>query len=61
MRRRRFLQNLAASAAGMCYLPSALRTDAAPPEESSNVATLAEHSGSLADVDGHTLLCEFHV
>lgn len=59
MKRRRFLQNLAASAAGISYLPSNLRADAAPPEESSNTAPLAEDAGSLADVEGHTLLCEF--
>jgi hypothetical protein len=59
MRRRRFLQNLAAGTAGISCLPSALRADAAPIEESSNAATLAEDSGSLADVDGRTLLCEF--
>jgi len=59
MRRRRFLQNLAAGTAGISYLPSVLHTDAASLEESSNIAPLSEDSGSLADVDGHTLLCEF--
>ena len=59
MRRRRFLQNLAAGTAGISYLPSALHNDAASLEESSNIAPLTEDSGSLADVDGHTLLCEF--
>ena len=58
MRRRRFLQNLAAGTAGISYLPSAWRDDAAPFEESSKIAPLIEDSGSLADVDGHTLLCE---
>ncbi|HKW61143.1 MAG TPA: hypothetical protein VJN89_01245 [Candidatus Acidoferrum sp.] len=61
MRRRRFLQNLAAGAAGISYLPSALPAGAAPLEESANSAPLAEHSGSLADVEGHTLLCEFQL
>ncbi|PYU09593.1 MAG: Tat pathway signal protein [Acidobacteria bacterium] len=58
MRRRRFLQNLAAGTAGISYLPSGWRDDAAPLEESSKIAPLIEDSGSLADVDGHTLLCE---
>ena len=61
MRRRRFLQDLAAGAAGMSYLPSALRADGTPPEESSTHAPLAEATGSLADVEGHTLLCEFQL
>ena len=59
MRRRRFLQNLAASAAGISYLPSALRTDAPASEERSNLAPLLEDHGSLTDVEGHTVLCEF--
>lgn len=61
MRRRRFLQNLAAGAAGISYLPSALPTDAAPLEENSNVAPPHEDAGSLADVEGHTFLCEFQL
>src|SRR5262252_10363675 len=61
MRRRRFLQDLAAGAAGMSYLPSALRADGTPLEESSNLAPLPEEAGSLADVEGHTLLCEFQL
>lgn len=54
MRRRRFLQNLAAIAAGVSYLPSALHSNAAPFEEDSNIAPLAEEAGSLPDVEGHT-------
>ena len=61
MRRRRFLQNLAVSAAGISYLPSALHTDAAPLEEDSNIAPPAADAGSLSDVEGHTLLCEFQL
>lgn len=61
MRRRRFLQDLAASAAGISYLPSALCTDAALVEENSNFAPLAEDAGSPADVEGHTFLCEFQL
>lgn len=61
MKRRRFLQKLAASAAGISYLPSALHTDAPPTEERSNLAPLLEDAGSLTDVEGHTLLCEFQL
>ncbi|HEX8836988.1 MAG TPA: hypothetical protein VF748_08635 [Candidatus Acidoferrum sp.] len=61
MRRRRFLQNLAAGAAGISYLPSALDADEALLEESSNIAPAGEDAGSLADVEGHTLLCEFQL
>ena len=61
MRRRRLLQNLAAGAAGLSYLPSALPTDARALEESSNLAPPAEHAVCFADVQGHTLLCEFQL
>lgn len=61
MKRRRFLKNLAVSAAGMSYLPSTLRTGAAQLEESANIAPFAENTGSLADVQGHAFLCEFQL
>ena len=61
MRRRRFLRNLAAGAAGISYLPSALPGDVDPFEESSNIAPLPGEAGSLADVEGHTLLSEFQL
>lgn len=59
MRRRRFLQNLAAGAAGISGLPSALGADAAPLEESPINVPLPEDAGSSADVEGHIFLCEF--
>ena len=59
MRRRRFLQNLAAGAAGISGLPSALGADAAPLEESPINVPLPEDTGSSADVEGHIFLCEF--
>jgi len=58
MRRRRFLQNLAASAAGISYLPAALRPAGAPLEESS-VAPITEDAGSEAELEGYTLVCAF--
>src|SRR5215469_1538657 len=61
MRRRRFLRNLAAGAAGISYLPSALPAVVDPFEESSNIAPLPGEAGSLADVEGHTLLSEFQL
>lgn len=61
MKRRRFLQNLAASAAGVSYLPSALRTGEAQLEEGANFTPLADNTGSLGDVEGHTFLCEFQL
>lgn len=61
MRRRRFLQNLAAGAAGISYLPSTLHTGAAQLEERLDNGPLEEDSGSLADVEGHTFLCEFQL
>src|SRR5215472_10381826 len=61
MRRRRFLRNLAAGAAGISYLPSALPGDVDAFEESSNIAPLPGEAGSLGDVEGHTLLSEFQL
>ena len=54
MRRRRFLQNLAASAAGISYLQAALRPAGVPLEESS-VAPITEDAGSEAELDGFRL------
>ncbi|HKW35795.1 MAG TPA: hypothetical protein VJN92_22510 [Candidatus Acidoferrum sp.] len=61
MRRRHFLQNLAAGAAGMAYMPPALPNETAPLEASANIAPPHEETGSLADVEGHTLLCKFQL
>jgi len=61
MRRRRFLKDLAAGAASVSCLPPALCADAVPLEENANHAPLAEPTGSLADVAGHTLVCEFQL
>lgn len=59
MRRRRFLQHLAATAAGMPYLPTVLRPVAHTAPVTSSSVTVVEDIGSEADVEGHTLLCEF--
>jgi hypothetical protein len=61
MRRRRFLQNLAAGAAGISYLPATLRSAADPPEVESSTAPVLGDAGSEGDVEGHTFLCEFQL
>ncbi len=60
MRRRRFLQNLAATTAGLPYLTSldSSHEVSLPPLTS---APVVEQRGSEADVEGHTLLCEFQL
>ena len=58
MRRRRFLQNLAGSAAGISYLPAALQPAEALFEEPA-VAPTIEEAGSEKDVEGYTFLCAF--
>lgn len=59
MKRRRFLQNLAAGAAGISCLPAALEPVAAGRERESNARSPLEKPGSKADVEGYTLLCNF--
>ena len=60
MKRRRFLQDLAAGAAGISCLPAALDPAAAGREIEPNVRSWREEPGSQADVEGYTLLCSFH-
>ena len=59
MKRRRFLQNLAAGTAGISCLPAALEPAAAGREREPNVLSPREEPGSEADVEGYTLLCKF--
>jgi hypothetical protein len=59
MKRRRFLQNLAAGAAGISGLPAALEPAAAGREREPNLLSPREEPGSEADVEGYTLLCNF--
>lgn len=59
MKRRRFLQNLAASAAGISCLPAALEPAAAGRGREPDVRSRLEEPGSQADVEGYTLLCNF--
>ena len=61
MKRRRFLQDLAAGAAGISCLPAALEPAAAAREREPNVLPFREEPGSEADVEGYTLLSSFHL
>jgi len=61
MRRRNFIQTLAATTAGIPYLPSVLAPSASVLPGVSSVTPTAKEPGSEADVDGHTFLCEFQL
>lgn len=59
MRRRGFLQNLAARAAGISYLPGARPPAPAAPEKETHAPPRPEEPAGEADVEGYTFLCAF--
>jgi hypothetical protein len=61
MRRRSFIQTLAATTAGIPYLPNVLTTSASSLPGVPNVVPAVNEPGSQADVEGHTFLCEFQL
>lgn len=61
MRRRNFIQTLAATTAGIPYLPNVLAPSANSLSSVPSVMPAANEPGSEADVEGHTFLCEFQL